>query len=511
MTDFYEYCRKRILNIIIIFFCTAAVYCVWLSHNIVTFDAEGLYSLKGIDWYKQWIAIDRWSLVVLKRLLNVFFINPFFSAAVFLIMFPLSVILWNYCFYNWRNRQESTPASIVFSLIYLTHPIWALQFGYRNQMEVITIEMALVPIAMLYMTSGMESGNKFKVFLAFLLAVFCFGGYQSFIFLFADACAAFLFIRAITLSNGEEKRYLKQFCFILLFVVAAFLAHLIISKIFQVMFHTAASEAAYLSGQFHWGKLPFSQNLEVIHRYLKQSLFGDAYVFDALYAASGALGLGIALKECIRKKHTFRTAFIILTFAGVLIIPFLLELVTAAEIVIRSQFAFVFSIAFLCGYITVWITEKEIMKNNRYAVPTILTAIFALFILFPQVQRNTRLLYTDVRVMEEDERHFTQIYYTALEKGAHPGDPICFVGGKTYFLDPTFSEYEIIGFSYFEYTAYYDCGKAVEAMRAYGMDVTYPTPEETERAEKLSKEMGIWPSGEDGIRVDNGLIIVRLR
>ena len=43
VADFYEYCRERTIYIIFIIVVFFAVYGVWATHDIMTFDAEGLY------------------------------------------------------------------------------------------------------------------------------------------------------------------------------------------------------------------------------------------------------------------------------------------------------------------------------------------------------------------------------------------------------------------------------------------------------------------------------------
>lgn len=98
--------------------------------------------------------------------------------------------------------------------------------------------------------------------------------------------------------------------------------------------------------------------------------------------------------------------------------------------------------------------------------------------------------------------------YSALKKGAHEGDAIVFLGVHSNYADETIIENEVIGFSYFESIPLISM-KVVEAMQAYGFNVSKPSVEQTEYAQSLKDSMECYPS-DNCVVIENGLIIVRL-
>jgi len=225
----------------------------------------------------------------------------------------------------------------------------------------------------------------------------------------------------------------------------------------------------------------------------------------ALLCVLALFGLILALRR--QKKASLRMLTLLFA-AGIAVIPFMLECVTASYVVVRSQFAFVFALAFLGRMAGLYCEQYgDVLFKGFHRV---LIAVLIVLAVIPQTQTLTRFLYSDVRIMQQDERQFAQIYYKALELGAHEGDAICFVGGKLNYLDESMLEYEVIGYSYFEFVGVYNSRKAIEAMRDYGFDVSYPLPEQELLAAQTAPSMDIWPSGGDSIRVLDGLIIVRV-
>ena len=150
--DFYEYCRERTLYIVLLAAVFLAVYGVWTTQDIMTFDAEGFYveDLVG-GWLKGWIGVGRWGFFLLKKVLRVVIINPYFSMAVFLVAFPLSSVVWSFFIFRAQGNRADTKADVlIFGLVYLTHPIWTYQYVFRNQIEVFSIALVILAFAMAF-------------------------------------------------------------------------------------------------------------------------------------------------------------------------------------------------------------------------------------------------------------------------------------------------------------------------------------------------------------------------
>jgi hypothetical protein len=124
-------CRLGNYLFYFLYIISFAVYGIWASHDVISFDAEGFYSVQNAGkWYYQWFQLNRWALVYLKRVLSATFINPYLSIALLLILFPLSAVLWSFIFWKWNGEQDHTGDLLVFGIIYLLCPI--LRFNFRT-------------------------------------------------------------------------------------------------------------------------------------------------------------------------------------------------------------------------------------------------------------------------------------------------------------------------------------------------------------------------------------------
>ncbi len=484
------YVRKNSAMALFFFVLSICIFGVYLSHDIVTFDAEGFYTA-GYEakWYGQWLELGRWGLVILKKLTGLTFINPYFSAAIFFLCIPLGVLLWTTLLSYWMPSVPSYAAWI-FGAVFLSHPVWALQFAYRNQMECISFLLMIMPMALLLYSDWLKNKNNISLIISFILMIFLFGSYQA--FEFAGACGL-LIILFLYLHQDEEKLVTaKEFAITIGYLAGAFVISMIIAKFFQMRYDIHGG--SYLSEQFLWGKQSISQNIAAILSYLKAGFLGNHVEYGPLY-------LILTILACISVfLHEKNRVLRLIVLAGIVLMPFVLTMVTASEIVSRSQFSYVLSIAFLA-----WYCCASLVKIKY--IPLLLCAVFAV----QQAEISTRLLYTHVRVMEEDKERFRMIWQEALEKGAEEGDALCLIGGMSNTVDDTMLEREVIGYSYFEHTEFYGPNKTVEAMSAYGYHVSKPSKEQLAEAERIACEMNLWPHGEDGIRVQDHMIIVRLK
>ena len=490
----------------------AALYGSWAFRHVVTFDAEGLFSPgSAAVWYAQWVELGRWGLVVLKKLFLAEIINPYFSAAVFLAGFPLSAVLWTYLFGEWGAEQDPGEM-LLFAALYMTHPVWALQFCYRNQMEAIVAAVLLLEAGTLFFGRWIAGRRVRDGIAALLLIAFTFNCYQSFIFLYLAAAAACFLLR-YTEGKADGAWFWSEFLRAALFTAAAFILSRISAKISLRVF-SVTSRGQYLTDQIRWGKDETPAIAARVLLYLKESLWGNKTVYTALFGVEAVILLILLAAGVIRKKRA--DIPVLLASFGLLFFPFLLETATGGQIVARSRFDFAFAAAALglweCRQIRLagrFIGCREKAKKTAAGVLWKAAVIFLLAAVLMQSAQTARILYTDVKVMEEDRRKLETIYYTAMALGAHEGDALCMVGGKTDHANAAMVDVEIAGYSYLEHNGFYGSGKTIEAMRAYGLSVKKPDNAQVRAAKKEAEKMEVWPSA-GSIRVKDGFIIVRL-
>ncbi len=514
LDDFYAYCKKRRDYICLVFLAAIAIYGVWLMQDFVTFDAEGFYSAEySTAWYEQWMILGRWFFVALKKALGVTLINPFFSAAVFLICFPLSGILWGYLFTCWTQEDgrsfgaEVSRGQIVFDLLYLSHPVWAHQFAYRNQMEVISLIMVLMPVALLLAAKWIKQNSVPAGIAGFVLVVLCFGSYQSFVIVYISGLMIFLLLQVLC-DQINHKQFWIQVLKICVFSILAYICYSRLSALFCTLAGLdRRGYSSYLLGQISWGTKPLSENLESTGAFLKMIFFGDSDTYTFLYGAELIFGIILLVLYQFRKNPLWKRIWIVLLFLGTILSAQLIDLMTAGSAVIRQEFAYVLTLAFI-GLVE-WNILFRLLegKVNRLTAQLVCGALLVCIFL-NQLQVITRLLYSDYRSSTSDYERMSELYYDALEAGASPGSAIAFVGARDDDFDDNTVDREIIGQSYFTIVVIAP-DKLAQAMRAYGFDVTVPTEEQQEYAESIKDELLVYPN-ENSMRIEPGLIIVRL-
>ncbi len=503
LRDFRDYCVRKPLRVLAVYLVFAALFGMWSFHHMVTFDAEGFFSFEnGAKWYEQWIVLGRWGFVGLKHVLRVVAINPYFSTAFFLLLFPLSALVWGFAFERWMDDERRAWACVLFCALFLSHPIWALQFAYRNQMEVMSVALVLAPVGMLMLGEFLDGRGRSFGIGAFAIATFLFGCYQSFIFVYVEAACILLFLRV---RAGKTERPWRELIACVGIVVAAFVLCTLIGKA-VLLIAGVPNENSYLTNQFMWGKRPFLENVKQILVYIKHSAFGDGVQYGATFAVEGIALVGIFV--AMARKGQARLGFVALMLFGILASPFVLEVVTAGDVVIRSQFAFVLALAFL-GAFEIDLLAGVLLPRSKGVVPVLVVSAVALAAVVFQAQQQSRLLYTDVQTMDKDRETMTQIYYQAMAQGARPGDALCLVGPLPTRETDDLTESEVIGFSYFEVSSFYGPNKTVEAMQAYGFDVSFPTQEQLEAASAEYESLEAWPHA-GAIKVHDGFYVVRL-
>ena len=498
-----DYMKSKKAEIHILYIVCICLFGIWMFNDFVSFDAEGFYSIgNGTKWYSQWIGLDRWAFVLLKSLLGVKVINPFFSVTVFLICFPLSSILWSYLVYLWKDRTSVCWDLLIFGLFYISHPIWVLQFAYRNQMEVCSIILTLLPVGMICLTRWLEDDSGIDFVFALVLIIFCFGGYQSFTFMYGTAAAVYLLFYA---DRHSSKEMLKLFGRLIVFTLLAFIGYKLIAlAVIHYFGIDAGMYKGYLLEQILWTSKPLAECLYNIFIYIKESCFGKWPVFTALYSVLAILFIITSVSAAARRKTNL--GWTILADLGILAIPFALTIMMANSAVIRSQFAFVLSLAFMAMYL--YQRYQGLLESEK--IPQrpgqILLAGCLLLSLVPQINDATRLMYTDYRTMAGDHERMQQIYYQAVRLGAKDNDAIVFINNAEMKPEEITADFEVVGYSYFQVI---DKNKLAEAMQAYGYPVSIASDAQKKYAETLKDSMKIWPS-EGSILVKDKLIIVRL-
>ena len=509
--DFYEYCRERTPYIILLFAVFLAVYGVWATHDIMTFDAEGFYVADQVDgWLRGWLGVGRWGFVLLKRVLRVLIINPFFSMAVFLVLFPLSAVVWSFFIYRAKGNRENIKADVlVFGLVYLTHPIWIYQYIFRNQIEVFSIALVILAFAMVFFAEWMTTDQLLPMIFSFIAVTFVIGCYQGLTLLYGEAVLVYFFL--LLNSIGDEEKSMRGFWVRLvrglIFSAGAYALSSVLTMISRKI--TGVGDASfYMTQGIRWGKDSVGECLHNIFVFVKEAVLGNTTIFTPVFVVLILL-LFIWLVNRVIKRE--KGALLAAAVAVALILfCFVLDFLAGTRVIMRTQFLIAFCIAFLADFLFVRICAAVREKSSFLSVVCLGIALCAAVV--PAAQQTDRCLYVICKTHEYDEETLKAIYHEAERQGAQQGMPIYIFGVKDKAASDaekvTKTEgYENIVVSYLALIGTVHETKVVTAMRAFGCPVDYPDKEFRETARAIAADLPVWP--QDGsVYVGDDVIIV---
>ena len=509
--DFYEYCRERTPSVILLAVVTLAVWGVWSTHDIMTFDAEGFYLGDGIDgWLKGWIGVGRWGFVLLKRILRVRVINPYFSMAIFLVAFPFSAVVWSFFICRAQGNRKNIKADIlIFGLIYLTHPIWIYQYIFRNQIEVFSIALLILAFAMVFFAEWMNTGQILPLIFSFAGVTFVFGCYQGLTLLFGEAVIVYFFL--LLPSIGEREKGMRVFWIRLIrgfiFAVAAYALASVFTLISRKITKTGNANK-YMTQGIRWGKDSVAECLRDIFVFVKEAVLGNRSIFTPIFAVLILLLILWMIRQVIKHGKTYILMFPIALF--MVLFCFILDFMAGTQVIMRTQFLIAFCIAFLADFLFIRIYGAFRERSALLAAVGLGLAICIAVV--PAVQQTDRCLYAFTKTMESDEETMKAIYHEALKQGAVPGMPIYIFGAKEHQGTEAENLIRSEGFERFALPYLSLIGspyetKAVSAMRALGCPVDYPDKEFRDTAKVIASDLPTWPR-EGSVYVGDGVIIV---
>ena len=505
--DFIEYLKNNKFYFMMVFIVFIAIYGIWAFNDFVTTDAELMYTSQGAaDIYNSWIAFGRWSLVFLKKILGVWIINPFFALTIFIIGFPISSMLWNYIFQKWLDLDKKYYSGrIVFDLIYLSCPIWGYQFSFRNQMEEMVLLLMLLPISVYLLSKWLDGGSIAYAIVAILGTVFSFAGYQAFVIMYAEAVIFYFFCNITRGKIKSHQFYIRLLKAVVYSAVVYALYQFSIKFIAEHLNVSRKLYSDYLLSQIPWFKESVSDCISKTVDALKEIFFGGSNAYTVAYFVELAIAIILYIFYCI-KKGNLRIWIGIITVL-IFIVPLTLSILTAGSAVLRQQFAYTMALAAI-GSFEFSIIFNIIEDKLPRLIVQILSIVIMICFIVPQIQVNTRLLYTNYRVAKKDYYFMSEIYTVARAKGCNIGDALVFVGGQSYGSDESIISQEAIGISFMDWAGVYP-DKTLWAMQAYGFCVSMPTQEQKQYGNEVAANIPCWPDV-DSVHVEDGLIIVHL-
>ena len=355
MRDLHDYVRKywgllaaSMAAMLICFGCL--VFC-----GNIRIDTEELINHPGSSL--GWLAIGRWELAWLKRLLGLGTHQVIKSGVLFFLFFWLGANFLTFGIYERSGKKKSRYW--IFLLLYATSNIWCYQIYFSLQQAEVALAMLLL-IAAAFLMTGIGTGTVMNLLRAFAAGVLLFiglGAYQALAVYYVAVCLVF-FLAELT-AEQKKDGYLRQ----ILWMIAHFG---VVYLCYHWYMSTFLVSSDYMDSQMGWGRLPVLACIKNELRTLKNLLLGHGPRNFSFYGCGVILLLVLAGSAfACRKKRNLpwekkKIVYALLGLAGLVLTPLLLTAYMGEMIVTRSQFALPVAGAFLGMYVTERLAETMV-------------------------------------------------------------------------------------------------------------------------------------------------------
>jgi hypothetical protein len=458
--------------------------------------------------FNQWLAIDRFGLVVTKKIFNLTLLVP--AAADFLMAITLgfTAFFLDFCVHEWKGKDEGYSLFYyIFPAAYVSAPCLAEQFNFTLQ----SFEIAwagLLCILAVYCFSRIifYKESFFWAVPGFIMTVWSFGSYQAFAGLFiASAVISYMlaYQNGRTVLKGTPVCLLAVIKYIIAFA-AGFAGYIAASKAVQALFHIVPS--AYVENMSLWSTGNTSAALSNISADAGRIYLGSMPLFfQSLFLPVMIVSLLLLLYRGLKARRSGFAIYIIAA-AVLAVSPLLLSIAGGNIQPIRGQIVYPLVYAFYLGYITTF---------SIRAVSGICCFIAAMAS-FYQGTNMTQLFYVSHMVYEHDKLLASDIYEEIDEAGRKAGldeYTVVFIGSKSNGVTEGYPKGEVIGHSFFEWDSdwYYGSTRRIAGLcDTLGYQrLVLPSEEQTEAAKAEAETMPSWPE-EGSVKESDGVIIIKL-
>jgi len=519
-----EFIKKSRCSIVIYFFFILFSYGIKLFHVIVSIDTESIISVPEA-LYKAWFGMGRFGAVLLKKILGTYWFNPYVASFMMVVMLLVGGLIWMYLFSNLNDSLSKI--GWIFPTVFFTSPIMAEQSSFLLQAYEGAFCIALVGVSLIFFFKAIYYSKGYYYILSTICIFFSFSTYQSTVILFiTGAISSFLlFYDDIDRIQVKEDKTFKQvkhaedsrtvICWrtigelILEFVLAYFI-YSVVNKIVLSVLNIQTHP--YITDQVRWGKDSLNECLRNIVKQAKNILFGKSVYYNFALVVLIVVFLIYISLQFVQKKKAYYIYF--LASLALCICPFIMILLLGGTASVRTEWTIPFVTAFLSMYLA-----GHIICFDRDIIPLSLkrAALLGFFALsMQQASVTARIYYTEYAKFQQDMVLAIKISdrIDQLNLGDPPENPVVFIGARPTHITPsmyTEKEIELSGRSLFSMSFYTQHGTYVmrNFMKSIGYEYAFPSEEQIQKAEEISKTMNSWPDT-NSVKNEEGIIVVRL-
>ena len=447
MRSFAVYMKQNYLSIILFCSLFLLLFGSWIYNTNSRIDTNNF--IVDPSTYFNWLRIGRQGGILTEYVFGLRFFNPYFITIVGYLMLCAAGILFGYLF--WRTAQRANWGFAAFTLLYFCSPIFAEHFYFDMQIFKIAWAYVLCSVSTALVFYGALHRSYPAKIIAFLLFLWIFSTYQTFLFVVFSAivlCFALLFRRRVLEAGTNETLSSKSCAILIAWIAGIFVAAAIVNQVITSLFF-ADDLSAHLFSQIRWGSYPIADCVKTIFTHLYEGFFGIGSYYTYFYAVFAFLAVGCMIADVIRSKNKGLHAqyWYVLSIVGLQLSPFLLTFVSANTPNLRSQIAYPFTIACNIAFLG---SRAWNLRIQRLKIATVLLAVLAALSVFTQAGVTARLIYTDDVRAREDEMVAVQLE-NCFNELSDPTKPVAFIGAYESRLNNACLRGEIIGRSVFSW------------------------------------------------------------
>jgi len=195
LKGFRDFCRQNIPLMVVVTAALFFTYGIKLCFYSIGIDTEGfmLHKAHFLPWN---ISIGRWGLGLLQRLWYIREFNPLCAFGVAFCLIWLFTISWCYLLAVLSRHTGRNNALIPFALLFMTSGVWAEQFYFVFQATETAAMITLCPFVICLLYQDFLEGGKGRIIAAFVLLVLMLSVYQAILPLFiAGVFACFVLLQ----------------------------------------------------------------------------------------------------------------------------------------------------------------------------------------------------------------------------------------------------------------------------------------------------------------------------
>jgi hypothetical protein len=458
-------------------------------------------SAPDLDVY---LRVGRWGIYLLNYIIYPHSILPYYPFLIAISAIALCSVLFA------GTRNSSTAAKLVFTIIFVTHPLNAYYLAFNTVNLYYGLGMALTVISFLLFEKALISKKKpfilYLVFTALILA-FAVSLYQAMIPFFLVFASFLLFRRILDGHDLTLPEFMKSLGCVLMVVVLAIgiykgvditVRHILLGK-------GPENQQEYLENMVNWGVHPAGKVINDLFQSTGDYLRGTEASLDFTGWSSKVFLFVVAALVIVilaKRRPVFQKVLLIGVLFMLVLSPFSLNIANGKSLPVRTLMAFPLMMAL------VWmlLAEQAPVIIKRVIV------VLAFALLLNHFYWNTRLFYASYTSWQADKVMAARISERIMQldisnKYAKPR--VAFVGKFVRQRNTMFFRSEVLGASFFEW------GKGnpfrIKALfRTIGieeMDLVMPV--ELKPLQKQIAEMPAWPR-KGSVALFGDIVVVKL-